>query len=81
MNVHSVKFKAKSNVFYRGCNIDDFFTFSLKLSHKTGDVTLSHAGPNGVYNHENMYISCACAHIICCWSRIVQLVLHDFMAC
>jgi hypothetical protein len=54
-NVHSGKFKAKSNVFYRGCNNDDFFTFCLKLSHKTGEVTLSHAGPNGIYNHANIY--------------------------
>ena len=54
MNVHSSNFKAKSNVFYRGCNTDDFFTFCLKLSHKTGEVTLSHAGPNGIYNHEKI---------------------------
>ncbi|CAF1691104.1 unnamed protein product, partial [Adineta ricciae] len=50
-NVHMSKFKAKSNIFYRGCNTDDFFTFCLKLNHKTGDVTLSHVGPNGIYNH------------------------------
>jgi hypothetical protein len=54
-NVHTAKFRAKSNVFYRGCNTDDFFTFCLKISHKTGEVTLSHAGPNGIYNHEKIH--------------------------
>jgi uncharacterized protein (TIGR02452 family) len=54
VNIHEMTFKAKSNVFYRGCNNDDFFTFRLKLSHKTGEVTLSHAGPNGIYNHQKI---------------------------
>ncbi|CAF3772226.1 unnamed protein product [Rotaria sp. Silwood1] len=53
-NVHSVNFKAKSNSFYRGCNTDDFFTFCLKIIYKTGEVSLTHAGPNGIYNHENI---------------------------
>ncbi|CAF1403115.1 unnamed protein product [Rotaria sp. Silwood1] len=53
-NVHTNQFKAKSNVFYRGCNTDDFFTFCLKISHKIGEVILSHAGPNGIYNHEKI---------------------------
>ncbi|CAF5136839.1 unnamed protein product, partial [Rotaria sp. Silwood1] len=53
-NAHTNQFKAKSNVFYRGCNTDDFFTFCLKISHKTGEVILSHAGPNGIYNHEKI---------------------------
>ncbi|CAF4515491.1 unnamed protein product [Rotaria sp. Silwood2] len=53
-NVHTNQFKAKSSVLYRGCNTDDFFTFCLKISHKTGEVTLSHAGPNGIYNHEKI---------------------------
>ncbi|CAF1261786.1 unnamed protein product [Adineta steineri] len=54
-NVHAGKFKAKSNVFYRGCNTDDFFTFCLKLTYKTNEATLSHAGPNGIYNHERIH--------------------------
>jgi hypothetical protein len=54
-NIHAVKFRAKSNAFYRGCNTDDFFTFCLKLNHKTCEVTLSHAGPNGIYNHEKIH--------------------------
>ncbi|UJR19439.1 hypothetical protein I4U23_022569 [Adineta vaga] len=54
-NVHNSKFKAKSNVFYRGCNTDDFFTFCLKLTCKTNEVTFSHAGPNGIYNHEEIH--------------------------
>jgi hypothetical protein len=54
-NVYTMKFRAKSNVFYRGCNTDDFISFCLELSHKTGKVTLSHAGPNGIYNQEKIY--------------------------
>ncbi|CAF4227055.1 unnamed protein product, partial [Rotaria sordida] len=53
-NVNAVLFKAKSNTFYRGCNTDDYFTFCLKLNYKTGHVTLSHAGPNSIYNHEKI---------------------------
>ena len=54
VNVHQGTFRAKSNVFYRGCNTDDFLTFSLKISHKTGEATLSHAGPNSIYSHEQI---------------------------
>jgi hypothetical protein len=54
VNVHDVKFRAKSNVSYCGCNTDDFFTVCLKLSYKTNEVTLSHAGPNGIYNHQKI---------------------------
>jgi hypothetical protein len=53
-NVTESRFKAKSNTFYRGCNTDDYFTFCLKISHATGQVTLSHAGPNSIYNHEKI---------------------------
>ncbi|CAF5223512.1 unnamed protein product, partial [Rotaria magnacalcarata] len=54
-DVHLAHFKAKSNCFYRGCNTDDFFTFCLKITHKTGEISLSHAGPNGIYNHEKIH--------------------------
>ncbi|UJR07462.1 hypothetical protein I4U23_011751 [Adineta vaga] len=54
-NMHKGRFKAKSNVFYRGCNTDDFFTFCLKITHKTNEATLSHAGPNGIYNHTKIH--------------------------
>ncbi|CAF3925214.1 unnamed protein product [Adineta steineri] len=53
-NVTTNRFKAKSNTFYRGCNTDDYFTFCLKISHMTGQVTFSHAGPNSIYNHEKI---------------------------
>ncbi|CAF0934714.1 unnamed protein product [Adineta ricciae] len=49
-------YKAKSNTFYRGCNGQDFMTFCLQIHRSTGKVILSHAGPNGIYNHEE--ISC-----------------------
>ena len=53
-NVGEARFRAKSNTFYRGCNIDDFFTFCLKIIYKTNEVSLSHAGPNGIYNHQKI---------------------------
>lgn len=54
-NVYAKQLRVKSDAFYRGCNTDDFFTFCLKLSHKTGEVTLSHAGPNSIYNQEKIH--------------------------
>ena len=53
-NVYAGQFKAKSNVFYRGCNTDDFLTFCLKISPKTGEAILSQAGPNSIYNHDKI---------------------------
>ena len=53
-NVRAVRFKAKSTIFYRCCNVDDFFTSCLEINHKSGEVTLSHAGPNSIYNHETI---------------------------
>ncbi|UJR17934.1 hypothetical protein I4U23_004833 [Adineta vaga] len=53
-NVNAGQLKAKSNTFYRGCNIDDYLTFCLKIHHTTGQVTLSHAGSNSIYNHEKI---------------------------
>ena len=50
------RFAAKSNRFYVGCNTDDLMTFCLEIERSTGKVTLSHAGPNAIYNHET--ISC-----------------------
>ncbi|UJR32654.1 hypothetical protein I4U23_020114 [Adineta vaga] len=47
---------ASTRTFYRGSNIENFLTFCLKLEKKTGRVTLSHAGPNGIYCNER--ISC-----------------------
>jgi hypothetical protein len=49
-------FKVKSNTFYLGCNSNDFMTYCLQVHRSTGKVVLSHAGPNGIYNHEE--ISC-----------------------
>jgi hypothetical protein len=43
-----------SRTFHRGCNIDDFLTYCLKLENKTGQVTLSHAGSNGIYCYETI---------------------------
>jgi hypothetical protein len=43
-----------SRSFYRGCNIEDFLTYCLKIEKKTGQVTLSHAGPNSIYCYETI---------------------------
>ena len=47
---------AKSKTFYLGCNTDDLLTFCLEINRSNGMVTLSHVGPNSIYNHEQ--ISC-----------------------
>ena len=44
-------YAAQSNRFYVGCNTDDFMTFCLEIQRSTGKITLSHAGPNSIYNH------------------------------
>ncbi|CAF1688558.1 unnamed protein product, partial [Adineta ricciae] len=43
-NVSTAKFRAKSHVFYRGCNTDDFLTFCLEIDYKTNEARLFHAG-------------------------------------
>ena len=49
-------YRAKSNSFYSGCNTGDYMTYCLEIQQLIGKVTLSHAGSNGIYNHEE--ISC-----------------------
>ncbi|CAF3537174.1 unnamed protein product [Rotaria sp. Silwood1] len=56
MIMNRKSYKAKSNTFYLGCNSNDFMTYCLQIHRSTGKVVLSHAGPNGIYNHEE--ISC-----------------------
>ena len=51
------RFAGKSNRFYVGCNTDSFMTFCLEIQRSTNTVTLSHAGPNAIYNHQK--ISCS----------------------
>jgi len=52
MLVQSCNFKAKSNSFHRGCNIYDYITYCLQIRQKTGEVILTHAGANSIYNHQ-----------------------------
>ncbi|CAF5063510.1 unnamed protein product, partial [Rotaria sp. Silwood1] len=47
-------FSACSNKFHCGCNVEDYLTYCLKLEKTTGQVTLSHAGPNSIYNNETI---------------------------
>jgi hypothetical protein len=56
MIINNKTYKARSNTFYIGCNTSDFITYCLAIHRSTGKVILSHAGPNGIYNHEE--ISC-----------------------
>ena len=51
------RFADKSNRFYVGCNTDSFMTFCLEIQRSTNTATLSHAGPNAIYNQEK--ISCS----------------------
>ncbi|CAF1474871.1 unnamed protein product [Adineta steineri] len=48
--VSSSNYAASSNTFYIGCNTDNFMTFCLEVQRSTGKITLSHAGPNSLYN-------------------------------
>ncbi|CAF1531382.1 unnamed protein product [Adineta ricciae] len=48
------RFAAKSNQFFVGCNTDYLVTFCLEVQLADGTVTLSHAGPNSIYNHEKI---------------------------
>ncbi|CAF1593299.1 unnamed protein product, partial [Adineta ricciae] len=43
---------ASSNTFHYGCNANDYVGYCLKINRQTGDVTLSYAGSNKVYNRE-----------------------------
>jgi hypothetical protein len=56
MIINNKTYKARSNTFYIGCNTSDFITYCLEIHRSTGKVVLSHAGSNGIYNHEE--ISC-----------------------
>ena len=48
------KIKAKSSTFHRGCNIYDYITYCLTIKRNTGEVTLTHAGANSIYNHQKL---------------------------
>ncbi|CAF3812014.1 unnamed protein product [Rotaria sp. Silwood1] len=52
--INGTKYAIKSRSFYIGCNTDDFMTFCLEIQRSTGKVILSHAGPNSIYNHEQI---------------------------
>ncbi|CAF1026916.1 unnamed protein product [Adineta steineri] len=52
--IRNCNYAANSNTFYIGCNTDDFMTFCLEIQRSTGKITLSHAGPNSLYNHTNI---------------------------
>ncbi|CAF1487247.1 unnamed protein product [Adineta ricciae] len=45
------QFKTGSNTFHKGCNPNYYILYSLKINRKTGEVSLTHAGVNGIYNH------------------------------
>ncbi|CAF3863353.1 unnamed protein product [Adineta steineri] len=71
MILNKKNYKAKSNIFYMGCNMNDFFTYCLEIHRGTGHVVLSHAGPNGIYNHNP---------IVCAFNRSeLDLTTLDFI--
>ncbi|CAF1459208.1 unnamed protein product [Adineta steineri] len=51
---HDSNFAKGSNTFHRGCNVDDFLTYCLRIEMHNGQVTLSHAGSNRVYNRQTI---------------------------
>ncbi|CAF3121371.1 unnamed protein product [Rotaria sp. Silwood2] len=53
------RFKDGSNTFYLGRNTDNFMTYCLTIERETGKTTLSHVGPNAIYNTDK--ISCTFA--------------------
>ncbi|CAF1126012.1 unnamed protein product [Didymodactylos carnosus] len=63
-------YAAKSTTFYVGCNTDDLMTFCLEIDRLNGMVTLSHAGPNSIYNHEK---------ISCPFSKNVDLAVLEYI--
>ncbi|CAF3353340.1 unnamed protein product [Rotaria socialis] len=48
------KCSSSSRTFHRGANIENFLTYCLKIEKKTGQATLSHAGPNSIYCYETI---------------------------
>lgn len=47
-------FLTSSNTFHRGCNVDGFLTYCLRLQRDIGVITLSQAGSNSIYNYEEI---------------------------
>ena len=52
--VEDKSFRANSNTFHRGCDLENYLTYCLKLETNTGDVTLSQAGSNSLYSREKI---------------------------
>ncbi|CAF0995448.1 unnamed protein product, partial [Rotaria sordida] len=52
--LHDKDFKASSNSFHRGSNIDDFIIYNLILDRTTNQVTLAIVGPNCLYSHHKL---------------------------
>ena len=48
------KFKASSDSFHRGCNIDDFITYCLHIDRTTNTVTLAVCRSNSIYNYQKI---------------------------
>ncbi|CAF0916923.1 unnamed protein product [Rotaria sordida] len=68
---HNLQFAKGSNTFHRGCNVDDFLTYCLRIQMNNGQVTLSHAGPNSKSDdndrHKEQDEKIACRHgLNCC---------------
>ncbi|CAF2527446.1 unnamed protein product [Rotaria sp. Silwood2] len=40
--------------FHRGCSIENYLSYCLKIEKTAGQAALSHAGPNNIYRHETI---------------------------
>jgi hypothetical protein len=47
-------YEVSSNTFHRGCNFQSYLTYCLQIEPSIGQVTLSHAGSDNIYNHEKL---------------------------
>lgn len=48
------RFKASSETFHRGCNIDDYITYCLHIDRTSGIVTLSVCRSNSIHNQQKL---------------------------
>ncbi|CAF3934269.1 unnamed protein product [Rotaria sordida] len=52
--LQSQQFKTGSNTFHKGCNPNYYILYCLRINLKTGEVSLVHAGVNGIYNRTSL---------------------------
>lgn len=48
------QYRASSNTFHMGSNMDDYITYCLEIHRADGKVILRQAGSNAIYNHQQL---------------------------